>query len=227
MRDRTLLPALIITAMALLASCGGTDEPQPLPPLCLDLKTGYDRPCLAVWLEPMAGERGSIVLLGDSLPIRALSDSGFSVTSWTLGGGALGHANVPSPRPMSHWVKALAIGNGTITAAAEGRTASTTISVVDSAAITSLGIFGTTSETIRAGSARISHLLRDAAGREIAAMPMWSASNNLVTIRPPQLYTAYDFFDPAVYLTLNAVGTVTITATFGTLTAKTTLVITP
>jgi hypothetical protein len=133
-----------------------------------------------------------------------------------------------APTPAMIWSKALASGNSLVTAnAAGGRTASTTITAVDSAAITSLTAPATFSETVRAGTTFISITLRDATGREVAAVPHWSASNNALVSISPQTYSSYGFFMPGAYVTLHGTGSVTLTVTFRNLTRQIPVFITP
>ena len=227
---KTGTAVIIIVAAAMLAACKDAG-PNPIDTAgtlypCNDTQTGLSRPCRALWLEPATGAPGSIVLVGDSLPVRALSDSGFIVANWSVE-GPLGMTAI-TPTPAMIWSKALATGNSIVTAnGAGGRTASTTITAVDSATITALTGPTTFSETVRAGTTFIPVALRDASGRAVVAVPQWSASNNaLVTIKP-QSITSSGFFYPGAYVTLHGTGSVTLTVTFRNLTRQISVFITP
>lgn len=224
---RTKWVILDIVFAAMLSACrdaGPTpiDTAGPDYP-CRDLQTGLGRPCRALWLEPAEGARGSIILVGDTVPVRALSDSGFTVSNWSVG-------PTLEKRTASGailWSKALTTGNSTVTAmAAGGRSATTSITAVDSTAIAAIVAPANYSETIRAGTFFLSVALRDASGRDVAAIPQWTASNSLVTIAP-QAFTSYGYFQPGAYLTLKGQGSVTLTVTFKGLTSQVQLFITP
>jgi hypothetical protein len=222
--------AVIVVAAAILAACSDAgpnpiDTASTLYP-CTDTQTGLSRPCRALWLEPATGAPGSIVLVGDSLPVRALSDSGFMVANWSVE-GPLGTTAI-APTPAMIWSKALAAGNSIVTAnTAGGRRASTTITAVDSAAITALTGPTNVTATVRAGTTFIAVALRDASGREVVAVPQWSASNNALVSISPQSYSSYGFFMPGAYVTLHGTGSVTLTVTFRSLTRQIPVFITP
>ena len=224
---KTGIVITVVLAGALACHDGG---PKPIDTAgieypCTDMQTGLSRPCRALWLVPGPGERGSVVLLGDSVAVRAFSDSAFTVSSW-VAGPALGVSSASTGSLM--WASALAVGSATITANAfGGRSATTTITIVDSSAITSLTAPATYSETIRAGAAFLQVYLRDATGREVAATPQWSASNNALVSIKPQTYSAFGYYYPGAYVTLKATGSVTLTVTYRNLSANIQLFITP
>ena len=224
---RTKWVMLVIVSAAMLSACRDAG-PRPIDTAgpvytCTDFLTGLGRPCRALWLEPAQGARGTVTLVGDTVPVRAMSDSGFTVLNWTVGPTLEKRTSTGTML----WMTALATGTSTVTATATGgRTATTSITAVDSAAIAAIVAPATYSETIRAGALFLSVVLRDASGRDVAATPQWTASNALVTIAP-QAYTVYGYFQPGAYLTLKGQGSVTLTVTFKGLTSQVQLFITP
>ena len=192
--------------------------------LCRDAITALTRPCRAFWLLPESGAVGTAVLVGDSARVRAFSDSGFTAASWAVGAGL----SITSSTPTALWAKATLAGTYTVSATAlGGRTASTTIVVVDSSAIVSLSTDPNRSETRRAGSVYLRLNLIDAAGRSVAGTAQWSASNTTLVTITPQSYDSFGTFMPGARVTMHGQGSVTLTATFRNLSANINLFITP
>lgn len=176
---------------------------EPLPPgMCAGFFFGGSHPCVGLEVSPRTGAYGSAVLKGDTLRMYTSSDSGYAApVTWSITGEAATlvtgseREETGFLRSASILVKGLLLGSATVTAshANPARTASSTITVVDSSIITQIVVVSMNPANVKVGaSLYVSARLKDATGVEYRAYPdLWSTSDTTVATIQPSNYGAY------------------------------------
>jgi hypothetical protein len=233
----------VATLLPLFATACRIDISSPFtsrPGYCR-IGLGDEHPCVELELYPRVGAPGSALLKGDTLRISTYSELGYATpVTWSITGEAattvmgsereetlfLGFASI--------LVKGLQLGSATVTAshANPARTASSTITVVDSSIITQIVLWSSHEGTppilttnVRVGdSLSVRVTLMDAAGLGYTAQPeLWSTTDTTVaSIARHQTAPPASFVQ--TYARARSPGTVDVIASF--LTVRGTLRIT-
>lgn len=226
--------ALILLSTVCLAACEvDLDLDDWDPPNCRGLTPQTpDHPCRDLWIEPELGREGSSIIIGDTAVLTLRSDYGLKSADWTVTGKAIAGWDGSKVITGAHnatsiTVKAMETGTSMVRATASSYASTTaTFTVVDSTAIVHL-LLNAPEQIRRGDSASVSFAVQDANFFGYRTYPALSLSDSTLALVRRTVTIMYAEPRYTARVVAKATGIVTLTASFGALSASRTITIVP